>query len=281
MDSIDWRHFLSGRSPRDDIFDSFPPERMGDYQPALLPSAQMVIAARVGARLLQILSQRGGTRVDATTLENMMEVLGESMPDGAEPLCDDEVARILNWLETAEPLPPEEREQDTLPPALDLMLAADIESRVSVAQFAISEGVDLEMEYYDPDNNTWPRIRCTPTSIRDAVDEDMAVRTEPEEVDEGADRSTLIEGVSEPVLVVDRGDDSFGIPLKNIRWLMPVRPRPKRDTSADEPDSDDSDTGRLLDFPTGRAREKDSESSDGGDNTDEEPERDGEPDDRD
>ncbi|GEM_PF-2133518 len=275
MDSIDWRHFLSGRSPRDDIFDSFPPERMGDYQPALLPSAQMVIAARVGARLLQILSQRGGTRVDATTLENMMEVLGESMPDGAEPLCDDEVARILNWLETAEPLPPEEREQDTLPPALDLMLAADIESRVSVAQFAISEGVDLEMEYYDPDNNTWPRVRCTPTSIRDAVDEDMAVRTEPEEVDEGADRSTLIEGVSEPVLVVERGDDSFGIPLKNIRWLMPVRPRPEPEEA--EPDSDESDTGRLLDFPTGRARQNDNNDSD--DTVDSN--ADGEPDDRD
>jgi hypothetical protein len=263
MDSIDWRHFLTGRSAREDIFDSFPPEKMGDYQPAMLTSAEMVIAARVGARLMQILGRRGGSRVDASTLENMMEVLGESMPEGAEPLCDDEVARILNWLETAEPLPPEEREQETLPPALDLMLAADIESRVSVAQFAIAEEVDLELEYFDADRNTWPRIRCTPTDIRDAVDEDMAVRDEPDEVEEGADRSDLIEGVAEPVLVVDRMDDRFGIPLKNIRWLMPVRPHAESgDAKQSDREDESSEGGRLLDFPSGRARDGDADGDD-------------------
>lgn len=241
--SIDWREFLTGRRARDDIFDSFPPDKMGDYQPALLNAAEVVAAARVAARVLHVIAQRGGSRINPGAVDRLIDLLGEAMPEAAEPLCEDEAARIVDWLETAEQLPPDQRENSTLPPELDLMLAADIESRISVARFALSEDFDLELEYFDTETNTWPRIRCQPHEITYQDQESAEDNTTSDEEGSGA-----VEGIN-PILVVERRDDIFRLPIKNIRWLMPVS---RKEKPAEQSPAGESG-GRLLRFPTARA----------------------------
>lgn len=224
---MDWREFLTALRPREDLYEDFPPEMRTDYQPALLNEGSLLAAARVAARLLFIVAKRGGSRVSPAALEKLIGILDEALPDTAPPHCDDEAARVLDWIETAETAPPEERDQSSLPPELDLMLAADIESRISVAQFAIDEDYDLELEYYEEANSTWPRFRCRPLDIETDEDDDSQL---------------------DPMLRVERDGREIQLPIKTIRWLMPVQKTPDqgRGPSARE------QLGDVLDFPTER-----------------------------
>ena len=235
---MDWRAFLTGRRVREDIYHSFPPEDLDDYQPALLNEGSVLSAARVAARLLQVVAKRGGSRVDSTAIERLLSLLDESIPDSATPQCDDEAARILDWLETAEQVPPDERDHATLPPELDLMLGADIESRISVAQFAIEQGHNLELEYFKESDNTWPRFRCEPIEVLDEPDD--AEPTDDEQDEDGGEEDTA----GGPVLRVERRGAQLDLPVKNIRWLMPVT----RDPEADE-EAMREQLGKVLDFP--------------------------------
>lgn len=223
---MDWRQFLTGQPPREDLYETFPPENRTDYQPALLNSSEVLTAARVAARLMQVIAKRGGSRVDTSGLEDLIEILDESLPDSAPPQCDDEAARVLDWLETAPHIPPDERDHETLPPELDLMLGADLEKRVSVAQLAIDEGHDLELEYFDEETSTWPHFRCEPVEIEESDDDDF-----------------------DPLLRVDRRGETLELPVRTIRWLMPVQhePIPENAPSVREQLAD------VLDFPEQRA----------------------------
>jgi len=225
---MDWRDFLTGRKAREDLYDEFPPEHRTDHQPALLNSAEIVAAARVAARLLHVVARRGGSRVDPSDVEQLVSSLDEILPDGSSPQCDDEVVRILEWLETAEQIPPDERDHDTLPPELDLMLESDVESRVSVAEFALAADHDLDLEYFDDDSQTWPRFRCRPLEIRMSDDDQL-----------------------DPTLRVERRGDELELPVRNIRWLMPVRRR-----SADDDAALREKLGEVLDFPSDRLTDR-------------------------
>ncbi len=222
---MEWREFLSGRRPREDLYETFPPDNRSDYEPTLLNNGSVLAAARVAARLLFVVAKRGGSRLDPAPLERLIDLLDEALPETAAPHCDEEAARILDWLETAETLPPEERDHERLPPELDLMLGADIESRISVAEFAIDQDHDLELEYFDEETNTWPRVRCEPQAVHqpgEAFDQPMIEA-------KGSDEQTL------------------HLPVRSIRWLMPVRKTP-------EPTGPPlrEQMGEVLDFPTDR-----------------------------
>jgi hypothetical protein len=240
---MDWRAFLTGRRVREDLYHSFPPEDLDDYQPALLNEGSVLSAARVAARLLQVVAKRGGSRVDATAIERLISILDEAMPDSATPQCDDEAARILDWLETAEQVPPDERDHATLPPELDLMLGAGIEDRISVAKFAIEQGHNLELEYFEESDSTWPRFRCEPIEVLDEPDDAPAGDGQrDDEGEDGAEDET--EEVGAPILRVERRGEQLDLPVRNIRWLMPVT----RDAETDD-EAMREQLGKVLDFP--------------------------------
>jgi len=224
---MDWRDFLTGLRPREDLYETFPPDKRTDYEPTLLNDGSVLVAARVAARLLFIVAKRGGSRIGPEPLEKLVGLLDGALPDTAPPHCDEEAARILDWLETADTVPPAQRDHERMPPDLDLMLGSDIESRISVAEFAMDQDHDLELEYFDEATNSWPRIRCRPTAIHRTDDH-------PDELD--------------PRLEVEQGEETFELPVRTIRWLMPVTRHPERPTGP----SAREQMGEVLDFPTDR-----------------------------
>lgn len=236
---MDWRQFLTGLRPREDLFETFPPENRTDYQPALLNTVDVLVAARVASRLLTIIAKRGGTRVSTSGAEQLVELLDEALPESAAPQCDDEAARVLDWLETTSRVPPEERDHDKLPPELDLMLGSELETRISVARLAIEEDHHLELEYFDEETNTWPRFRCEPIEIEESGGEG-----DREEVD-----------ALDPLLVVDRNGERLELPIRAIRWLMPVRHEP----APDDAPSVREQLADVLDFPSDHDGDEDSE----------------------
>lgn len=232
---MDWRDFLTGLRPREDLYETFPPDNRTDHEPTMINDGSMLTAARVAARLLFLVAKRGGSRIDPEPLEKLIDLLDQALPETAPPHCDDEAARILDWLESADTIPPDERDHERMPPELDLMLGADIESRISVAEFAIDEKHDLELEYFDESSNTWPRVRAEPVAVHRPDDES-----------------------DEPTLEVERHDETLELPIRTIRWLMPVRQTPE----AAVPPAHEQ-MGELLDFPTERLMGPDDEQQEG------------------
>ncbi len=216
-----WKDFLAGLAPRDDLSEPFAAESFDPDNPALLSNIPVLTAAAVGARLLEILALRGATRIKPSSAEKLRRIVWRALPQPAAHLCDDEAARVLRWLSEARPASESTEESVTETPEVDIMFDADIQSRISVANFALEDDYDLELEYLDTQAHIWPRIRCTPV-----------------EVGAGED--------GEPILVVESDFGQIDIPIHQIRWLMPVsshKHRRARDT--------EKPAGKLLSFPTG------------------------------
>lgn len=230
---MDWREFLTGKRARDDLFETFPPEHRSDLPPTLLSEDGPVLAARVGAKVLEIVAKRGGTRLDPSAIESLLEMLDDSLPDGARNHCDDEAGRILDWLEHGASKALDKPEAG-LPPELEVMLDADVDNRASVIEYTLDSDYDLELEYFDEETTTWPVVEGTPQGI--------------ERDPKGAS----------PTLRITRQGEELAIPVRNIRWLMPVRPEASPD---DEPMREE--LGRVLDFPDERMRDDASDDEDG------------------
>lgn len=220
---MDWQDFLPGLQPRDDLQQDFAAESFEADQPALLTNHTVMTAALVAARVLEIVAHRGGTRIKPSALERLRRIIARALPEAAVNLCNDEAERVLRWLTKAEAYRGEEPPGRGESPEVDIMFDADIESRISVAQFALEEGFDLELEYLDDDRNIWPRVRCTPVEL-------LTV-----EGDDGAD---------EPALLLDCDFGELEIPIHHVRWLMPVSSRPQRRTKK-------KPGAKVLTFPTG------------------------------
>lgn len=225
---MDWKDFLPGRKPRDEISEPFAADAFDVEHPALLTDNSVLSAAAVAARVLEILAFRGGTRIKPSAAEKLRRLVWRALPKSAANLCDDEASRVLRWLTEGEAY---ELDADahTDTPEVDIMFEADIESRISVAQFALDEGYDLELEYLDTREKIWPRIRCTPLELISL------------EADDDAN-----EEQAEPALLVDSDFGELDIPIHHIRWLMPVSShRHRRAEGTKKP------AGKLLSFPTG------------------------------
>jgi hypothetical protein len=216
----DWSDFLLGLAARADLHADFPAVNFDQDQPVWLSREEILTAAVIAARVLEVVAKRGGTRLGSTAFESLRKTVARGLDTSARNLCDDEARRVLRWLEEAEPAAEDQLEG---PPEVDVMYASDLESRVSVARFALEEGYDLEMEYYDADRETWPRVRCTPVAVRN-------LENPKEEV------SLRFEG--------QHGERE--VALRQVRWLMPVTRRSTPDgVPRKEP-------GEVIRFPAGR-----------------------------
>ena len=221
---MDWKDFLPGRNPREDISEPFAADAFDVEHPALLTDNAVLCAAAVAARALEILAMRGGTRIKPSSAEKLRRLVWRALPKSAANLCDDEAFRTMRGLTEGAAL---EAEPGSLTdtPEVDIMFEADIESRISVAQFALDEGYDLELEYLDSQAQIWPRIRCTPIEL---------ITIETDERDD------------ETALVVDSDFGEFDIAIHNIRWLMPVSSHQHRRAHGTK-----KPAGKLLNFPSG------------------------------
>ncbi|TXD34735.1 hypothetical protein FRC98_18050 [Lujinxingia vulgaris] len=238
-----WRRFLRHLAPRPDAQQPFYPERVEPVGPALLPTMDLLSAAYVGGRLIEALALRGGTRVRAGAAGALLKRLSRALPEEVVNHCEAEAERALAWLHEAEtlPEPPSPRH-----PELDLMLSSDVKSRLEVAQRALEEGQGLELERYDAEQHLWFRHRATPLELIDASAGDM--------------QSAL--------RLRDERGDVLEIPLKAIRWLMPVAPPQKAGDQAKHgqngpngPNGRKSsekakEGGELLSFPFGRSKDR-------------------------
>lgn len=196
---------------------SFYPDKVDVEKPVLLNTMGPMSAAFVGARLLRAMAARGGTRVRPSASEKLEGLIGRALPDEVLHHCEAEAERILEWLDLE--LPAEDLLQSASPsPELDIMVAADLESRLSVARFALEEDYDLELEYFDEESKSWPRLRAALLEISD---------------ESAADFHTA--------LLLRDAQGEWEVPLKHVRWLMPVPPR-----SYDEDDDKGAD---VLQFP--------------------------------
>jgi hypothetical protein len=225
-----WRRFLKSWGPRPESTAPFYPDQVEPEHPVLLNRTPLLAAGFVAARLLHAIALRGGSPVRPATLERLENLLAHGLSEEALHHCQAEAEAILAWLESPPPL---EAPPETQGPAtdLDLMVAADLQSRLSVARFALEEGYDLELEYYDEDRRIWPRIKAPLLEIEDP---------------EAADFQTAL-------LLQDR-NGAFSVPLKFVRWLMPVAPEP------DDPDAPTAPGAEVI--PFGRRPSNDSRETD-------------------
>lgn len=224
-----WRQFLKGFQPRADLDEPFIPEQLHHHSPALLNNNSLLVATAVSVRLLHVVAMRGGTRVKPSKLEKLLSIIERSLPQEAVNYCNDEVERVLQWLEgrsavydSADALHAARHPEI---PELEMMFSSELESRVSVAQLALRENFDLELEYYDEATDSWPRLRAKPLQILDQNIEALS-------------------DVSEPILVLELSDEQTReIPIKTMRWLMPVTRLPKKTMPRV------TEVGRVIAFP--------------------------------
>lgn len=224
----DWLDFFRGMAPRDDVQSDFPAANIEQEQPVWISREEVLAGAAIAARVLETVANRGGTRLGASAFTALRRAVANGLDESARNLCEDEARRVLRWLEEAREAALADSDE---PPEVDVMYASDLESRVSVAQFAIEEGFDLEMEYYDDERETWPRLRCEPLSVKyesDDVDEDVSLRFEGQ-----------------------HGERE--VALRQVRWLMPVERRPRHLAG------EKKEPGEVIRFPVGRSLDENDE----------------------
>ncbi len=214
-----WRTILRRFRPRQDVEQPFYPDREEVEGPVLLNSMGPMAAAFVAARLLRGVVVRGGSVVRASAVEKLERLLRKGLGEEVVHHCEEEAEKILEWLgrgPSDDDLPLETTPPD---PDLDVMVQADLESRLSVATFALEEGYDLELEYFDDTTATWPRTRARLEGIENA---------------EAADFETSLQ--------LRDATGWFDVPVKQVRWLMPIPP-------LDDDELDDDDGAEVVEFP--------------------------------
>lgn len=217
-----WRRILKRWGPRRDGDSEFYPDGVENEGPVLLNEAGPMAAAFVGARVLRAVVARRGTVLRPAFIERLEKLLARGLSEEVVHHCEAEAELILEWIAHAPPVDEPEALVSSTSPELDMMMAADLESRLSVARFALDEGYDLELEYFDEDSRTWPRIRASLEGIEGV---------------EAADFQTTLELMSR--------DGEIDVALKHVRWLMPVPARPI-------PEPPERPGGEVVEFPGGR-----------------------------
>lgn len=196
--------FFYGAGPRIDVNEVFPPNHIEPEGPILVSTASGIAAVAVATRLLQALARRGATRVRLSELDALLQHCARALDAGSLSHCDDEVLRILSWLES----PPHDEAVPEIP-ELAVMHEADVSARVATLAYAQAHALDVELQYYDLHRKTWPRTFGTVVRV--------------EETDDG------------PVLLLDQDGIVVEIECAQIRWVMPVsaRRRPRKSPAAD------------------------------------------------
>lgn len=218
-----WRKILDRWRPRSDADREFYPEFEEIDQPVLLNAMGPMTAALVGARLLRAVVARRGSILKPSAVEKLERLVARGLPDEVVHHCENEAEQILEWIDRGPVADGEHPLKPTGLPDFDTMVSADIDSRLSVAQFALDEGYDLELEYFDEDSGIWPRIEAQILAIEGAEAKDF-----------------------QTALRLRTTDGVFEIPVKFVRWLMPIAAQ----------QWDDDEGGDVLEFPGGEDRDQ-------------------------
>ncbi len=215
----DWRKILRRFGPRSDVGGEFYPDKLDVEGPVLINTMGPMAAAFVGARVLRAVVARRGTVLRPSAIEKLEKLASRGLSQAAIHHCEAEAERILDWFDRA---PPQDSDLQTpsSTPELDMMISADLESRLSVARLALKEDYDLELEYFDEEQQRWPRVRAELISIEDA---------------EAADFHTS--------LALRNETGRWSVALKHVRWLMPVP------AEGDWPTEIESPGAEVVDFP--------------------------------
>lgn len=200
---------------RGDLADDFPPDLLDLADPVLLTSSSAVHALGVSALLLRDLARKGGTRIKTSALDELVARVSASVPAHVMAHLEDEAARTARWL-ARHPAPEQlDDGSDDSSRTLALMEQADVASRARLVELALELGLDLELEYHD--DGEWWRVHVTPVEVRGGPDWTLEV-------------------------------ELFGAPLElqlsDVRWLMPVRARPRAAKAKKVAD--------VLSFPFGK-----------------------------
>ncbi len=202
-----WPQFLRGHRPREDRDEPLLDAPLEPDRPALLQSPDVLTAAWIALRVLQAIAQRGGTLAKAPALDALERALGAALPAPSRHLADEEVRRILTWLEgglQAEPDPDAPAHPELV------IMREQVEARALIIRFAIDAGLDVELEHYDPARDRWPRRRGHPLALFEAQDE-PALRLQ------------------------DLSGVNHELALHLIRWIMPVHPKPLPKPTSPQP----------------------------------------------
>jgi len=208
---IHWTKFFKGIGKRRDLSESFYPDMVDTHEPALLNQMPALTAAAVGARLMKVLADKGATRVKPSAVKSLLEVLEHALPEDVRHHADDEVVRIINWLQ----FPPEPVDPEDQDPQKRIMHEGDVETRIATAEYALQNDFDLELEYWSPDRKIWPHRRARPIRVERG------------------------ETVDDAYLVIEHPFGRSEIAFVDVRWLMPVERR--EITTVKE--------ARVLEFP--------------------------------
>lgn len=216
-----WRTILRRWAPREDIDERFYPDRHDEEidQPVLLNSMGPMAAAFVAARVLRAVVSRRGSLLKPSMLKKLEALLQRGLPEEVIHHCEVEAERILEWINERPLVDDAAATEVSGTPDFDIMVRADLESRLSVARFALEEGYDLELEYFDEATGRWPRLRARLLGIDDP---------------EAADFQTS--------LLLRSTEGYFEVPLKYVRWMMPVPAGSSREQHEQE-------SGDILEFP--------------------------------
>jgi hypothetical protein len=194
-DTPSWDGLLSGHAPRDERDAAFPPDLLEDESPILLSRMGDLVAAAVAARVLEVVARRGGAHHTPSDFGALRARLTRALPEHASRHADAEARRVLEWLtDAAPPSPPSPATRQ-----LEVMDRADVDSRAQLVRYAMDASLELELELHVPHDGTWERLRGAPEE--------------------------LIEGAEPSVVLRLRGDRAREVELRDVRWLMPVRPR--------------------------------------------------------
>lgn len=210
--------FLRGRAPRESERRVWLPGLDEAAEPLLFHDPESIANLAIATTILDIIAQRGGTRMAASRLANLKSLLLGALPDHVAPHVREEARQVLDWLDH----PREDVEdawKDPATAAMELMSESDIEGRERIARQAIEAQDDLEFEYVDLDRREWFRLRATPIEVRD------------------------VDGLKS--IAFQFGKRELEVAVAHIRWLMPVRRTASAPKEVIKP-------ARVIQFPVWR-----------------------------
>lgn len=207
-----WDDFLPQHGPRQPLQAPEGLEKLDPLGPAIFQGSAELNTAWIALRLLQTLTQRQGAATSPQVIQTMLARLERALEPHTQHLADEEVRRILRWLQA--PQAPSQEIEPAPHPELEWM-SQDLEARQEIFSLAVSRQQDLELEYYDLEQDTWPRLRLRPISLIDDP---------------------------EPTMFFLERDQPLHIQVKYVRWLVPVH-RPKAQPAP---------AARVLTFPSSR-----------------------------
>lgn len=206
-----WDELLNLFGPRAPLQAPEGLNKLDPVRPAVFQSVSSITSLYIAARVLQVITARQGAAVSPQQLEQVLASLSGALEPTTRALADEEARHILRWLQA----PPALAQGLPEPPHPELdWMRRDTSAKQEVFSLALERELDVELEYYEPQEDRWPRQRLSPTRL--------VLAPEPE------------------LHFVDEAGQALIILARHVRWLMPVRRRSEQE---------DAPKAKVLSFP--------------------------------